>query len=200
MILRWGDERALDGRASAGDVGGPITLHSGFDARWQLLDAPERFAEWAALVVGRFPETCDWVTTDEPNGWAVERYAGGWRWLETRSLLRALDHQLAAHVLATEVLRRATSSSATVELPLATHDPYELSGLLDDILVARDQGIDRGDIGEFLARQRAEHERTRPARTPLARLRRRIVASVLPLDQALPRAIAAVYETPVVAK
>jgi len=203
MILRWGDERALDEHALDDtslprESRGPITLHSGFDERWQLLDAPERFAEWAALVVGRFPDTRDWVTTDEPNGWAVERYAGGWRWLETRSLLRALDHQLAAHVLAADVLRRATSSSATVELPLVTHDPYELSRLLDDILVARDQGIDRGEIGEFLTRQRTEHERAHPARTPLARLRRRIVASVLPLDQALPRAIAAAYETPVV--
>lgn len=199
MILRWGDERALDGLVRSDVVGAQLTLHAGFDGRWQLLDAPEHFTEWAALVVSRFPDHERWVTIDEPNGWAVERHAGGRRWLETRPLLRALDHQLAAHVLAADLIRRtATTASPVVDLPLVGHDPYELSGLLQDILTARTHGIDRGDIGEFLAQRRNDHERNFPPKTPLARLRRRITASVLPLDQALPRAIAAVYETPLV--
>lgn len=196
MILRWGDERALDGVFLSGEDGTRLTLHAGFDERWQRLDAPERFAEWAALVVDRFPDTREWTTIAEPNGWAVERYAGGWRWLETRPLLRALDHQLAAHVLAADVIRRSSSDTRTIDLPLFTHDPYELSRMLDDILSARSQDVDRGDIGEFLGARRVEHERAHPARTPRARLRRRIAASVLPLDQALPRAIAAAYDTP----
>lgn len=196
MILRWGDERTLDGIRPPADDVVRLTLAAGYDERWQHLDAPERFAEWAARVVGRFPDVRRWVTTSEPNGWAVDRYAGGWRWLETRPLLRALDHQLAGHVLAADILRTAATTTVDVELPLVAHDPYELHRMLDDIIRARDADVDRGDIGSFLRDRRAEYERTHPARTPKARLRRRIAASVLPLDQALPRAIAAVYETP----
>lgn len=196
MILRWGDERTLDGLRPPGNDVARLTLTAGLDERWQHLDAPERFAEWAALVVGRFSEVHRWITVSEPNGWAVDRYAGGWRWLETRPLLRALDHQLAGHVLATQILRTATTSTVEVGLPLVAHDAYELHRMLDDIVGARDSDIDRGDIGTFLADRRAQYERDHPARTPRARLRRRIAASVLPLDQALPRAIAAVYETP----
>lgn len=199
MILRWGDERMLDGLRPPGDDVARLTLTAGPDERWQRLDAPERFAEWAALVVHRFPDVRRWITVSEPNGWAVERYAGGWRWFEARPLLRALDHQLAGHVLAAEILRSATKRNAPpvdVELPLVAHDPYQLYRMLDDIVGARDLGIDRGDIGAFLGAQRTAYERSHPARTPRARLRRRIVASVLPLDQALPRAIAAVYESP----
>lgn len=196
MILRWGDERSLDDLRPPGSGDAGLTLAAGFDERWQHLDAPERFVEWAALVVGRFPDVRRWITVSEPNGWAVDRYAGGWRWLETRALLRALDHQLAGHVFAADTLRTATTPTVDIGLPLVVHDPYELHRMLEDIVGARDSGIDRGDIGAFLRDRRAHYERDHPARTPRARLRRRIVASVLPLDQALPRAIAAVYETP----
>ena len=120
----------------------------------------------------------------------MRRYARGWRHLATGRLLRALDHQLAGHAMAAAAL----PADATVDVGLVPHGPYELRQLLVDVLDAPAAGVPRHEIGPHLRARRAAYEQEHPARTPRQRLRRRLTASAIPLELALPRAIAASYE------
>ena len=158
---------------------------------WLRLDAPERFVDVAARAAEAHPDCRRWRTIEGLNDWPVRRYATGWRHLATGHLLRALDHQLAGHALARAVL----PAGSEVEVGLVAHGPYELRQLLVDVLEAPGNGIDRQEIGPYLRERRAEHERVHPPRTPRQRLRRRLTASAIPLELALPRAIAAAYES-----
>src|SRR5688572_10278939 len=109
VVLRWGEE--LGARQPAGGDGAlTVVLHAGADERWLALDAPERFANWAAVVAGAFPGCRSWVTVRDLNLWPLERYVGVRR-LATGRLLRSFDHQLAGHVLAAEVLTQAAQGS-----------------------------------------------------------------------------------------
>ena len=160
------------------------------DAGWLRLDAPERFVARARATAAEHPDCRRWRTIDGLNDWPVRAYASGWRNLATGRLLRALDHQLAGHALAAAVL----PAGSEVEVGLVAHGPYELRQLLLDVLEAPAAGVARTDIGPHLRARRAAYEREHPARTPRQRLRRRLTASAIPLELALPRAIAAAYE------
>ena len=154
---------------------------------WLRLDAPERFEARAAQAAREHPDEREWRTIEGLNDWPVRDYATGWRHLATGRLLRALDHQLAGHALAAAVL----PSDASAEVGLVDHGPYELRQLLLDVLEAPSLGVPRVEIGPHLRQRRAAYERARPARTPRQRLRRRLTASAIPLELALPRSIAA---------
>jgi hypothetical protein len=190
--FRWGDEMGVRAWARAVDGGATVALHDGADDRWQRLDAPERFAEWAEVVAARLPECRSWVSVVGLNRWPVERY-GDVRHLATGRLLRAFDHQLAGHVLAAEVLERVAPGS-TVDPGIVPDDrAYELGRLLLDVLALRDAAVARADVGPHLRERKAAFEGEHPARTPRQRLIRRLAASAIPLEQALPRALGAVY-------
>ena len=156
---------------------------------WLRLDAPERLASVATDAARAHPDERHWRTIEGLNDWPVRRYAAGWRHLATGRLLRALDHQLAGHALAAAVL----PADALVEVGLVEHGPYELRQLLLDVLEAPALGVPRIEIGPHLRSRRATYERDHPARTPRQRLRRRLTASAIPLELALPRSIAAAY-------
>jgi hypothetical protein len=162
------------------------------------LDAPESFAAWASAVSTRRPDVRSWVTIDDVNRWPVERwlpFASGTKGnLATGRLLRAFDHQLAAHALAAAVLPGETS------VGIADDDDYELAALLRDVLGAPGAGVPRAEIGPYLAGRRAEFVAAHPVRSVRRRIRRRLVASAIPLEKALPRSIAAVYEAGLVAR
>lgn len=182
-----------------------VLAHLADPVCWLRLDAPERFAAEAARSAEALGGGCrHWITMLDPNAFAVQAFVTGrvrgGHPPATGHLLRALDHLLAGHVLAADAVR-AAQPGATVALGLAPTSVYETSELLVDVLLARLRGAARADIGAHLRarRQRAVAERALPAgrRAQLAgRARRRAAASVIPLDQALPRAISAVYESP----
>jgi hypothetical protein len=193
FVFRWGDDTGVRSWARAVDAGATVVLHDGADERWLHLDAPERFAAWAGRVAELLPACRSWISVRGLNQWPVERYVGV-RNLATGRLLRAFDHQLAGHVLAGEVLGDAAPGS-TIEPGLVPDGrAYELHGLLLDVLAAPGDGVPRTAIGEHLRARRAAFEAAEPARTPKQRLVRRLAASAIPLEQALPRAIAAVYD------
>jgi hypothetical protein len=192
FVFHWGDEMGVRAWRRAVDGDATVALHEGADDRWQRLDAPERFAEWAEIVAGLLPPCRSWISVVGLNRWPVERY-GDVRHLATGRLLRAFDHQLAGHVLAADVLERVAPGSS-VDAGLVPDDrAYELDCLLVDVLALREMGVDRADVGPHLRERKAAFEAEHPARTPRQRLVRRLAASAIPLEQALPRALGAVY-------
>ena len=166
---------------------------------WLRLDSPERFAAWAATAADRLGGRCRrWITINEPNGLAVQTYVMGAlppaRRLALGDFVRALDHLLAAHVLAYgEIHRRVAPSTPVVSTNNSASSIYELDRLLVDLLLAPGHGVPRGDLGDWLAERRADYYARlgRPERLDV--VLRRVVAGVVPLDQAFPRAVDAVY-------
>jgi beta-glucosidase len=167
---------------------------------WLDLDSPTRFATWVGAAVDRLAGGCrNWLTLNEINGYAVQAYVLGTlppgRLLAHGDLVRALDHMLTAHVLAHATIHRR-QPEAVVSTDNHASSLYELDRMLLDVLVARRAGVARADLREWLAGRREEQHRalggTGRADAPIQRLTR----SILPLDQALPRAVAAVYDGP----
>ena len=192
FLFRWGDEMGVRAWARAVDGAATVALHHGADDRWLHLDAPERFAEWAGTVADRLPACRAWISVPGLNRWPIDRYVGV-RTLATGRVLRAFDHQLAGHVLASAVLQERLPGS-TVDAGVTPDDrAYELAALLDDVLAARAEGVARATVGTHLRRRKQQWEATHPATTPRQRLLRRLAASAIPLEQALPRALGAVY-------
>ncbi|MDQ4068223.1 MAG: family 1 glycosylhydrolase [Actinomycetota bacterium] len=164
---------------------------------WLRLDSPQRFASWVATAVDRLAGGCrNWLTINEINGYAVQAYVLGTippgRLLAFGDLVRVLDHMLAAHVLAHAAIHRR-QPGAVVSTDNHASSLYELDRLLLDVLLARSCGIGRDELREWLAGRRAEQYAVLGGGRGDA-LIRRMTASILPLDQALPRALGAVYD------
>jgi beta-glucosidase/6-phospho-beta-glucosidase/beta-galactosidase len=168
---------------------------------WLTPDSPDRFAAWAALAVSRLATRCrHWVTTNEPNVLALQTYVTGafppGRRFSVPSLVRSLDHLMAGHVLAYDTIHRA-QLNAVVATNTYAFTVYEIDRLLMDALLARAHGVARSDAGRWLAERREEYYRALPVDLrALERTLRRVAASSIPLENALPRTHAAVYDSP----
>jgi beta-glucosidase len=167
---------------------------------WLQADAPERFAEWAGVVADHLGSRCrHWVTTNEINVLALQMYWTGvfppGRWLNTGAAVRALDYLLGAHVLAYSELH-ARRPDAVVTTNNYVFSVYEMDRLLIDVLVARRHGVSRHEIRSWLTERRAEYYAALGPARGLERGLRRFAAATIPLDQAFPRALAAVYASP----
>lgn len=167
---------------------------------WLSGDAPERFAEWTGEAVDRLGDrVSSWVTTNEPNIYALMSYWVGMlppgRRFDTGATLRALDHLLAGHVLAhAEVHRR--QPGAVVATNLFCFSAYELDQLAVDVLLARAEGVERADLGPWLARRRDAYDVAMGTASLRERVARRLISGAVPLERALPRTVAAVYASP----
>jgi hypothetical protein len=192
FVFHWGDELGVRSWARAIDDGATVVLHDGADERWLLLDAPERFAAWATTVAAMAPACRSWISVRDLNVWPLERYVGV-RTLATGRLLRAFDHQLAGHVLARDVVTGAIAGATVEAGVVADTRAYELAAMLDDVLAAPERGVARSEVGVYLRDRKGDFDRAHAPRTPRQRLVRRLAASALPLEQALPRALGAVY-------
>ncbi len=166
---------------------------------WLDLRAPDRFAEWAAAAASGLADRCrHWLTSNEINALAFQTWftAGlpPGRLARTGDTVRATGHLLAAHVLAYRALHRV-QPDAVVATNNHSQSIYELDRLLLDALLGRGRGVKRHDLRDWMAERRRAYHAALPA-TPFERVLRRCAASMLPLDQALPRAVAAVYDGP----
>jgi beta-glucosidase/6-phospho-beta-glucosidase/beta-galactosidase len=167
---------------------------------WLRQEAPERFGHWAGAVADRLGDRCrHWVTINEPNAlaaltWMTGAFPPG-RVGAVGDLVRALDHLLAAHVLAHEALHRRRPD-AVVSVNNHASSVYELDRLLIDVLLARARGVDRHRLGEWLGRRRQDWYDAIPPAGRLEAVIRAVARSAVPLEQALPRAVAAVWDGP----
>lgn len=185
-----------------------VTLHH-FTHPWWLgedfwLDpgSPERFARWAAVAVEALGDACsDWITTNESNIFAVETYLTGTmppgRLGALRDAATALDHLVAAHVLAYEGIHRIQPDArvATNNFALSV---YEVDRMPLDLLSARVRGIERGELPSWLAGRRRDHYRRlrgtgSARRQPLEQFLRWLGARSFPTAGSFGRTIEAVY-------
>ena len=167
---------------------------------WRRLDSPSRLVAWADRVVERLGSRCRrWMTLNEINGYAVQTYVLGafppGRRAANGDLVRALDHMLTAHVWTYAAIHRR-QPDAVVSTNNHASSLYELDRLLIDVLVARSRGVDRWDLRDWLVWRRAAYYATLPPPSAADSVLRRLTAGVVPLEQALPRAVGAVYDSP----
>lgn len=183
-----------------------VTLHRAAHPAWLGVDfwlrpdSPERFRRWVEAAVDGFAgRTHQWVTVDQLNVTALWSYLGGHRppgrRMDVAATIRCLDHLLAAHVLAYEAVKER-QPQAVVGFGVRALPVYELDRLLVDLLLGPSQGVDRHGLGSWLADRRDRFGfGAGEARTALTWGLRQWAAGAVPLEQALARATAAVYES-----
>ena len=167
---------------------------------WLDLRSPERFARWAGTAVDRLRDHCrHWLTINEINALAFQTYFTAalppGRLGRTGDAVRATGHLLTAHVLAYRAIHHR-QAEAVVSTNNHSLSVYELDRLLLDVLLVRGHGVERGEVHEWLAERRRAYHAALPAPNAVERLVRAVASSVLPLDNALPRAVSEVYAGP----
>lgn len=126
---------------------------------WLSPEAPERFATWARLAVGRLGERCRlWITMNEINILPMTSYALGiWppgRGRSAKQAAVATAHMLAAHVHAYEAIHEL-QPAAIAFTNNASASPYESDRLLTDLLLARSLGVAREDVPGWVQERRS---------------------------------------------
>jgi len=190
------------------------------DDFWLRPDAPDRFRSWAEVAVEALaPLVRHWVTINEINvlsigTWLLGMFPPG-RLLALGDAAIAVDNLLAAHVAAYEVIHRVRPD-AVVTTNNSCMSLYEQDRLLIDLLLARSMGVERDEVGGWLADRRRQHDTLFPAGGAAEGLLRAFSAARAPygadrgervspapgprtglLRHGLPeRAIKAVYESP----
>jgi hypothetical protein len=187
-------QRGLEPLVTLHHVGHPAWLGEDF---WLRAEAPERFREWVEAAVAVLGRGCRrWVTLDEPNTLALRSFFTGrlppGRLMDVGAVVTAFDHLLTAHVLAYEAITSAHPDHRVALRP-GRASAYELGPLLSDVLAARALGVGRDDLHAWLVRRRTDWYRRRGAAGALDSFVRRRAAACVPLEQALPRAVTAVY-------
>ena len=103
-----------------------------------------------------------WVTINEINVLAVGTWSLGMfppgRLLALGDVAIAVDNLLAAHVAGYEVIHRVRPD-AVVTTNNSCMSIYEYDRLLIDLLLARSLGVERDEVGEWLAERRRQHDR-----------------------------------------
>jgi beta-glucosidase len=167
---------------------------------WLDGDAPDRFAEWAGVVVDRLGgRVREWVTVNEPNIYALQTYWTGdfppGRFLDTGATVRAIDHLLTGHVLAHAEIH-ARRPDAVVATNTFCFSAYELDQLLVDVLLCRAEGVQREELGPWLRARRSAYDLAMGSGSVRERAARHLIGRMVPLERALPRTVAAVYASP----
>ncbi|HVM66890.1 MAG TPA: family 1 glycosylhydrolase, partial [Acidimicrobiales bacterium] len=172
---------------------------------WLTDEAPERFAAWVELAVGRLAPRCrHWVTLNEVNVIGLCSYLLGMfppgRRGAVGDMFRALDTLVAAHVRGYEVVHRL-QPDAVVTTNNASMSLYELDRLVVDALLSRSAGIGRDEVGGWLEDCRRGWYRRLPAAGRIERALRRATGFLGGrgpgrLDALLPRGLAAVWDSP----
>ena len=165
---------------------------------WLRPDSPERFRDWVGVAVDRLAGRCrHWVTLNEINIYALQTWFTGMfppgRRLDIAATVRTLDHMLCAHVLAYREIK-ARQSQAVVSTNNFAFSLYEIDRLLIDVLLGRSRGVGRYDLSDWLRERRADYYAQVGPVPRSERPLRRLTATTIPLEKALPRSVAAVYD------
>jgi hypothetical protein len=152
-------ERGIAPIAVLYDVAHPAWLGEEF---WLTPGSPDRFGEHAGRLVEALSPACrQWVTLRQPNnvalaGWVLGRHppcrvgalADAWA---------VVDNFLSAHLLAYTAIREV-QPDAEVVLGLRASRSYDWHRMMVDLLCAPALGVQRGSMGEWVARRRARHD------------------------------------------
>lgn len=172
---------------------------------WLRPDAPERFAEWAELIVPFLAPHCRRFTTiNEINALGIGSYLIGYfppgKRLRPDLMLRAIDAMLAAHVRAYDIVHRHRPD-AQVGTSTYAFWPYDADRLLVDLLAARSAGVARADVDDWIAeRRRTFHRAVVGDQSPIYRAWQHGIGAGLrallrPAGR-FPRTLDAVYTSP----
>ena len=173
------------------------------DELWLRPDAAERFRAWTEIAVEALaPMVRLWVTINEINvlatgSWLLGMFPPG-RIMALDDVAIAEDNLLAAHVAGYEVIHRARPD-AVVTTNNSCLSLYDQDRLLIDVLLARSMGVERREVGAWLAERRRRHDQLLPPGNTAERRLRTFSASRsgYRTPASLPdRAIRAVYESP----
>ena len=189
----------LERRATAGSPA-PVVLCAG-DAPawlgpdfWLQIDSPDVFCDWVEIVVDAAGDTVTtWIPIARPNAFAVDRYVRGRGRrvrMATGFAIRCLDNLIAAHAMTRTLL--AAHGHGTVRIVVDAFLEYELDRLALDLLLHRSRGIEPRALHDHLVDRREQWYDTLPAPSPRQRLVRHFTKSGIPLEQAFPRAQAAI--------
>jgi beta-glucosidase/6-phospho-beta-glucosidase/beta-galactosidase len=151
---------------------------------WLRPDASHRYRAWAELAADALaPMVRHWVTINEINVLAIGTWALGMfppgRRLALGDVAIAADNLLAAHVAGYEVIHRVRPD-AVVTTNNSCMSVYEYDRLLVDLLLARSMGVERDELGDWLAERRLQHDRALPPVGAVERLLRRFSAAMSP--------------------
>ncbi|MBV8462529.1 MAG: glycoside hydrolase family 1 protein, partial [Acidimicrobiales bacterium] len=134
---------------------------------WLRSDAPERFGQWAEVVVDALGDQVrHWVTVNEINvlalgSWLLGMFPPG-RVGAVADMQSGIDNLVAAHVRAYEVIR-AAQPDAVVTTNNSCLSVYELDRLILDLLNCRRFGIEREDLDDWIDERRRQHNSLLPA-------------------------------------
>ncbi len=172
---------------------------------WLRPDAPQRFADWAEVIVPHLAPYCDrWITINEINAEVIGSYLIGYfppgQRFRRRSMQRAVDNMLTAHVAAYEVIHRH-QPHAQVGTSTYAFWSYDVDRILLDTLAARAAGVTRAQVPAWLAQRRRAHHRTAlehldASQTWADHAVHRALRTYFALERHLPRTLDAVYASP----
>ncbi|MEZ5134542.1 MAG: family 1 glycosylhydrolase [Acidimicrobiales bacterium] len=201
-ILRAARNRGIEPVVALHHFTHPAWLGTDF---WLRPDAPRRFADWAELIVPHLAPYCDrWITINEINAEVIGSYLIGYfppgQRFRRRSMQRAVDNMLAAHVAAYEVIHRH-QPHARVGTSTYAFWSYDVDRILLDVLAARAAGVTRTQVPAWLTQRRRAHHRTAlehlgAGQTWADHAVHRALRTYFALDRHLPRTLDAVYASP----
>jgi beta-glucosidase/6-phospho-beta-glucosidase/beta-galactosidase len=141
---------------------------------WLRPDAPERFERYVRRCVAELGRRAEpvrwWITINEPvvsplMGWILGRFPPGRR--DPRRAMRVYDHIVAGHVRAYDAIHDTYASEGWAPPLVSTNTisftAVAFDALLVDSLLARERGVGRADLRDYL-------------RSAAARARRRVAA------------------------
>jgi beta-glucosidase len=151
------------------------------DDFWLSSESPEIFADWTRLAVGHLGAKCrKWITLNEFNILGFASYLMGiyppGRKFAMEDFHLSTAHMLAAHVRGYEVIHEA-HPDAKVTTNNSTTSIYERDRMFVDMLLARDAGISRTDLGAWLSERREEWYSSLEPPSKLERILRKATGS-----------------------
>jgi beta-glucosidase/6-phospho-beta-glucosidase/beta-galactosidase len=154
------------------------------DDLWLRPDAPDRYRAWVEVAVEALaPWVRLWVTVNEINvlaigSWLLGMFPPG-RSLAFEDAAIATDHLLTAHVHGYDAIHRGRPD-AVVTTNNSAMSAYAFDRMLTDVLLARSAGVDRSDVGPWLAERARQHDALLPPAGLTERVVRRLGAATAP--------------------
>lgn len=158
---------------------------------WLMPGAPDRFAEYAEMVVSRLTGACRyWVTIVSPGrfarlGWVTGRRPPA-RFGALSDGFVVLDNLVTGHLLAQRAIRRV-QGDAVVAVAQHASDAYDEGPIAVDLSRATKSAVAREELDAWIARRRREYHVVHPPARAADRAVRSLSALTSPFGRGLLR-------------